>query len=214
MLVDCELSQAPAFGDSIPSASWWRRWTGNIPAICSTSCSSSRTRGSRLESAALSSPISRAITGLWHSKSRSRSLARRRHFLQNLSDKGQVADFNKIGPNHLQFAVSLEKLRVPHAPIVHLTLRITDSAKQYSMQPRNPLLWSYRKLVTPRIGRAALSRGAYRLQFSPEGILAVRCDRPRQLEALEGDLGKGTGSYCAPTMRRARRGTSQARQLM
>jgi hypothetical protein len=30
-------------------ASWSRQWIGSIPVICSTSCSSSRTRGSRAD---------------------------------------------------------------------------------------------------------------------------------------------------------------------
>jgi Nucleotidyl transferase AbiEii toxin, Type IV TA system len=45
------------------AASWSLRWIANIRAICSTSCSSSRTRVSRRASAAYSSSISRAITG-------------------------------------------------------------------------------------------------------------------------------------------------------
>jgi hypothetical protein len=45
------------------AASWWRRWTGSIRAICSTFCSSSRMRGSPPAFVALSSSTLRAITG-------------------------------------------------------------------------------------------------------------------------------------------------------
>lgn len=44
--------------EDVYGGKWRRRWTDSIPAICSTSCSSSRTRESPPASAAPSSSIS------------------------------------------------------------------------------------------------------------------------------------------------------------